>query len=125
MSIDERRLVLVAEEDASIRETLGKFLRLRGFDVVAASTVDEALDTIVLRQPAAAIVELRLADGSGRDVVVSMPSRVPVIIFTAEPSESSQLERLRPRTHLVLKPYSLVMVIELLEEMLARTDALP
>ena len=104
MSKDGCRLVLVAEENASIRDVLEKFLRLRGFDVVTASTVDEALDTILLRQPAAAIVELRLAGGSGRDVVVSMPSRVPVIIFTAEPSESSQLERLRPRTRLVLKP---------------------
>jgi DNA-binding response OmpR family regulator len=115
----------VAEEDTSIRDVLGKFLRLRGFDVVATSTVDEALDAILLRQPAAAIVELRLADGSGRDVVVSMPARVPVIIFTGDPSASSQLERLRPRTELVAKPYSLVMLIEILEEMLARTEALP
>jgi DNA-binding response OmpR family regulator len=122
MPNDGSRLVLIADENASIRDALGKILRLRGFDVIAAATVEDALEAMALHQPAAAIVELKLGGGSGRDVVVSMPSRVPVIIFTSEPGESSHLERLRPRTTLVLKPYSLVMLIEILEQMLARTE---
>ena len=65
----------------------------------------------------AAIVDLRLARGSGRDVVVSMPAGTPVIIFSAS-SESAELERLRPRTRLVQKPYSLTMLVESLKEMI-------
>ena len=67
----------------------------------------------------AAVVDLRLKHGSGRDVVVSVPADVPVIIFSGVPSESAELERLRPRTRLIEKPYSLVLLVETLEEMLA------
>ena len=49
-----------------------------------------------------------------------MPAGTPVIIFSGVPSESAELERLRPRTRLVQKPYSLVMLVESLREMLAK-----
>ena len=72
----------------------------------------------------AAVVDLRLRRGSGRDVVVSTPSEVPVIIFSGVPSESAELERLRPRTRLIEKPYSLVLLVETLEEMLSESQNL-
>ena len=62
---------------------------------------------------------VRVFRESGRDVVVSTPADVPVIIFSGVPSESAELERLRPRTRLIEKPYSLVLLVETLEEMLA------
>jgi DNA-binding response OmpR family regulator len=125
MPIERRRLVLVAEDNDSTRSALERFLRLRGYEVIAARTVDDALDALLVHRPAAVITELVLPGGTGRDIVVSAPPRVPVVMFTARPDESSQLERLRPRTTLVAKPYSLVMLIELLDEMLARAEALP
>jgi hypothetical protein len=72
---------------------------------------------------AAAVVDLRLRRGSGRDVVISTAAEVPVIIFSGVPSESAELERLRPRTRLIEKPYSLVLLVETLEEMLAETSS--
>jgi hypothetical protein len=48
-----------------------------------------------------------------------MPPGTPVIIFSAAPFESAELERLRPRTRVVQKPYSLLLLIEILQEMLA------
>ena len=48
---------------------------------------------------------------------------MPVIIFSGVPSESAELERLRPRTRLIEKPYSLVLLVETLEEMLAESGA--
>ena len=65
------------------------------------------------------MVDLRLRRGSGRDVVIATPADVPVIIFSGVPSESAELERIRPRTRLIEKPYSLVLLVETLEEMLA------
>ena len=50
------------------------------------------------------------------------PPDVPVIIFSGVPSESAELERLRPRTRLIEKPYSLVLLVETLEEMLAESQ---
>ena len=119
MTKDTARLVLVVEDDVSVRRPLVKFLEMHGFSVVTAETADEGLDALRKNRLVAAVVDLRLRRGSGRDVVVSTPADVPVIIFSGVPSESAELERLRPRTRLIEKPYSLVLLVETLEEMLA------
>jgi DNA-binding response OmpR family regulator len=113
-----RPLVLVVEDDGAVRQPLEKFLKLHGFDVVGADTADEALDAINAKHIDAAVVDLRLPQGSGRDVIVSIPPPAPVIIFSAVPGESDGLERLRPGTRMISKPFSLVMLVELLREML-------
>ena len=112
-------LVLLVEDDQGVRRPLEKFLQMHDFKVVTAETADDAINAIHQHRPVAAIVDLRLARGSGRDVVISMPAGTPVIIFSGVPSESAELERLRPRTRLVQKPYSLLMLVESLREMLA------
>ena len=56
----------------------------------------------------------------GRDVIVRMPSAVPVIIFSGMRSASGELERLRPRTRLIEKPASLTWLIDALAEMLRK-----
>jgi len=119
MATSAQYTVLVVEDDQGVRRPLEKFLEMNHFKVVSAETSDDAIDAISRHRPSAAIVDLRLAQGSGRDVVISMPANVPVIIFSGVPSESAELERLRPRTRLVQKPYSLVMLVEALQEMIA------
>ncbi len=117
------RVVLLVEDEPGIRKPLEQFLRMRDYAVVCADTVQDALHLLRLHPPDAAIVDLCLKEGSGRDVVVQIPPKVPVIIFSGMRAESCQLERLRPRTRIVEKPYSLTMLLEQLEEMLARTRA--
>ncbi|HEY7789290.1 MAG TPA: response regulator [Vicinamibacterales bacterium] len=112
------RVVLVVEDDQSVRRPLVKFLELHDFTVMAAETVDEGLEVISQHELAAAIVDLRLRRGSGRDLVNRIHTPVPVIIFSGVPSESGELERLRPNTRLFEKPYSLVHLVAALEEML-------
>jgi DNA-binding response OmpR family regulator len=98
-----------------------KFLQMRQYTVVTAETADEGLDAIRVHKPAAAIVDLRLRRGSGREVVVSAPPEIPVIIFSGLRSESADLETIRPNTRLVEKPYSLVMLMDTLEDMLEQS----
>jgi DNA-binding response OmpR family regulator len=116
-------VVLVVEDDSAVRQPLVKFLQMRQYTVVTAETADEGLDAIRQHHPDAAIIDLRLKRGSGREVVVSMPPEIPVIIFSGLRSESADLEVIRPRTRLVEKPYSLIMLMDTLEDMLeqART----
>jgi len=111
-------LILVVEDEPNLREPLAHLLRLRNYDVMTADTAESALDAMQGRQPDAAIVDLQLKQGSGRDVIARMPSAVPVIIFSGMRSASGQLERLRPRTRLVEKPASLTWLIDELGEML-------
>ena len=118
------RPVLVVEDDVSVRRPLVKFLEMHGFAVVTAETAEEGLDVLKTQRVVAAVVDLRLKRGSGREVVGAAPDDVPVIIFSGVPSESAELERLRPRTRLIEKPYSLVLLVETLEEMLAEPQNL-
>ena len=123
MTKDAARLVLVVEDDHSVRRPLVKFLEMHGFTVVTADTADEGLEALRQHRFQAAVVDLRLKRGSGREVVVSTPPDVAVIIFSGVPSDSAELERLRPRTRLVEKPYSLVLLVETLEEMIAEPSS--
>ena len=116
-------LVLVLEDDLSVRRPLVKFLELHGFSVVTAETADEGLEVLRSQRIAAAVIDLRLRSGSGRDVVASTPANIPVIIFSGLPSQSGELERLRPRTRLIEKPYSIVQLVATLEEMIAKAAA--
>src|SRR5438552_15498901 len=95
MTKDAGRLVLVVEVDLSVRRPLVKFLEMHGFSVATAETADEGVDALKRQEPVAAVVDLRLRRGTGRDVVIAAPAEMPVLIFSGVPSESAELERLR------------------------------
>ena len=113
-----RPLVLVVEDDPGVRGPLEKFLSLNGFDVISAGTVEAAVARLAEQRIAGAVVDLRLDQGSGRDVVLSIPPPTPVIIFSAVPEESGRLEQIRPNTRVILKPFSLLMLVETLRKMI-------
>jgi DNA-binding response OmpR family regulator len=113
--------VLVLEDEVNLREPLAHLLRLRQYNVIAVDTVDAALTAIQTERLDAAIVDLHVREQSGRDVIVRMPPRAPVIIFSGMGASSGDLARLRPRTRLVEKPASLTWLIDSLDEMLQRT----
>jgi two-component system response regulator FixJ len=125
MPNETARVVLVVEDDVSVRRPLVKFLEMHGFAVTTAETADDGLEALKKEKFTAAVVDLRLKRGSGRDVVISAPADIPVIIFSGVPSESAELERVRPKTRLIEKPYSLVLLVETLEEMLLGSAGSP
>ena len=117
-------LILVVEDEATLREPLEHLLRLRDYQVVTADSVESALATLQSHRPDAAIIDLQLRGGSGRDVIVRMPADAPVIIFSGMVAASGQLERLRPWTRLVEKPASLTWLIDALDDMLEKSRRL-
>jgi two-component system response regulator RegA len=61
--------LLVLDDDAPLRTRLGRALEQRGFEVTQAASVAEAVDAVRRHPPAFAVLDLRLEDGSGLDVV--------------------------------------------------------
>lgn len=122
-SYESPPVILVVEDDQAVRTPLVKFLEMRQFTVVTAETADEGLDAIRRHRPDAAVIDLRLKHGTGREVVVSIPPGIPVIIFSGLRSESADLEHIRPLTRLIEKPYSLVMLVDTLQDMLDEARA--
>jgi len=67
--------VLVAEDDAKLREVLARGLRSAGYTVDVAARGDAALDMLLLNRYAAAVVDWRMPVMDGIDVVSTIRSR--------------------------------------------------
>ena len=65
----EDRTCLVLDDDGPFLQRLARALTQRGFLVSAVSSVAEASDIARLNPPAFAVLDLRLEDGSGLDVI--------------------------------------------------------
>lgn len=66
------RSLLVLDDDGPFRTRLSRALAAVGFDVSAASSVAEARALLKQAPPAFAVVDLRLEDGSGLEVVEAL-----------------------------------------------------
>src|SRR3982751_1222426 len=62
------RTLLIADDDAAFRNRIARALELRGFVVTAVGSVAEALAQTA-RPPAFAVLDLRLGDGNGLELV--------------------------------------------------------
>lgn len=71
------KTLLILDDDAPFRNRLGRAMTQRGFIVSAVATVAEALDIARANPPAFAVVDLRLEDGDGLDVVRALHASRP------------------------------------------------
>jgi two-component system response regulator RegA len=71
------RSLLIVEDDRSFLQRLGKALETRGFSVATAESVAEGLARVEQDAPAFAVVDMRLADGNGLDVISALKRRRP------------------------------------------------
>ncbi len=63
------KTVLVLDDDAPLRTRLGRALEQRGFEVALVGSVAEASQSVRDRPPAFAVLDMRLEDGNGLQVV--------------------------------------------------------
>ncbi len=78
--------ILVVDDEQSILETLQMFLEEKGFDVLTADTGEKALFIFEKEQPQIVVLDIRLPDGSGLDVLKSMMEKIfpsKIIMITA------------------------------------------
>lgn len=67
--------LLVVDDDRLFGDRLARALSSRGFTARAATSVAEALEAIKTAPPAFAVVDLRLGDGSGLDVIRALKAK--------------------------------------------------
>jgi two-component system response regulator RegA len=68
----QARTLLVVDDDDAFRNRLVRAMEKRGYDVSAAATVTEAQQLAQELRPEFAVVDLRMPDGSGLDVVQTL-----------------------------------------------------
>ncbi len=74
---DDRSLLIV-DDDKPFAARLARAMESRGFIVEAAGGVAEGLATIAAHPPAFAVIDLRLGDGSGLDVIRALKAARPL-----------------------------------------------
>jgi two-component system response regulator RegA len=71
------RSLLIVEDDKSFLQRLARAMEGRGFAVTTAESVADGLTEVERSAPAFAVVDMRLGDGSGLDVISALKQRRP------------------------------------------------
>jgi two-component system response regulator RegA len=100
--------LLLVDDDEVLRPRLARALRERGYAVREAGTTAAARQAIAETSIGWAVVDLRLPDGSGLDVVREVHAAAPaapIVVLTGYGSISTALEAVRiGATHYLTKP---------------------
>jgi two-component system, response regulator RegA len=76
-TVPSERTLLIVEDDQSFQQRLAKALEQRGFIVTTADSVAAGLLQVETATPAFAVVDMRLGDGNGLDVISALKRRRP------------------------------------------------
>ena len=70
----EDKSLLIVDDDNPFRDRLARAMEKKGFLVSQAEGVEKGIDLIKSKKPAFAVVDLRLGDGNGLEVVKELQS---------------------------------------------------
>jgi two-component system KDP operon response regulator KdpE len=115
--------ILVVDDEPQFLRALQTNLRGAGYDVVTATTAEEALSTAGLHPPEAIILDLLLPDGRGTDVTRELRrwTEAPIILVSAVGDEAEKIEALDAGADdYVTKPFAIGELLARLRAALRR-----
>jgi two-component system, OmpR family, response regulator MprA len=119
--ISDNRTIVVAEDDQSVRNALQKILELEGFKVIAVKDGVAALETILMSEPSAAVIDVMMPFTDGLSVCRELrhrKNRTPILLLTARAEIGDRVAGLDAGADdYLVKPFSV-------DELLARVRAL-
>ncbi|QXX75914.1 Photosynthetic apparatus regulatory protein RegA [Methylovirgula sp. HY1] len=74
---DMDKTLLIVDDDKPFLSRLSRAMETRGFIVTCAGSVAEGLAAIAKEAPAFAVIDMRLADGNGLDVISELKAKRP------------------------------------------------
>jgi len=103
-----RGRILVVEDETYVRESIERILRARGFDVGAASGVEEAMRALARAPVDVVLTDLRMPEGGGLEMVrraIAVDPQIPVVVLTGHGTVASAVECMKSgATDYLLKP---------------------
>lgn len=119
-----RTSILVVDDDAAIRRTLSKILEKEGYLVETVESGGKAIEASNERLFNAALIDIRLLDMEGTDLLEKLKKTVPKmvkIIVTGYPSLQNAIEAVNKGADgYVLKPFDVGKLLALIEKHLKR-----
>jgi len=120
---DVNSLVLVVDDDESMRQSLIDVLATAGIRALGCGRTDDALELQSLHRPAVVVVDYRLPDGSGIDLAVALKERdpeVPVLLLTGHASLDSAIAAVGQLDAYLMKPVAPQTFLKTTQNALAR-----
>jgi CheY-like chemotaxis protein len=124
---DVRPVVLVMDDEPSIRQAAHRFLHNSGYECVEAENVDAALKLLRETTVVAAMLDMRLPDGrTGIDVLMNLRSRpefgdIPVLIVTGSVlSEAEVASIAKQKGFVFFKPEGFSTIVNFLDRLTGR-----
>lgn len=107
----KNKLILVADDDQSIRSLLRSFLESEGFRTVEAKSGRDVVPTITKHRPDVVVMDVRMPGMTGLDVLDQMKHLhidIPVLMMTAYGSSNVAIEAIQRGAYdYVTKPFEL------------------
>lgn len=116
-------VILVVDDDDSMRASTLRLLIARGYSAFAASSADDALQQATALTPDVILMDLHLRNGSGLEAAREIKERpplahIPIIALTATPPEWD--EKLQLFAAVLVKPCPTAQILDALDAVLRR-----
>src|SRR6476646_2226771 len=125
-SAETRPRVVVAEDDRSVRESLVLALGLEGYEVEAVGDGEQALETVLAREPDAVVLDVMMPYLDGLTVcrrLRARGSKVPILMLTARHEVADRVSGLDAGADdYLVKPFALDELSARLRALLRRTS---
>lgn len=119
--------VLVVDDEPHFLTVLSHVLRLKGYQPLLAASGREALDMAAAGKPWVALIDLKLADMSGFEVMRTIKQRNPeveCIVVTGFASQSSAIEAINLGAYsYVQKPYDMEHLLVTIQRAVEKREA--
>jgi two-component system OmpR family response regulator len=127
--VDDRRRVMIIDDDDGIREMLQSALTFAGFRVTCATDGPTALELLTTRGTDAIVLDVMMPGVDGFEVVQLLRHRgnsVPVLFLSARDTVQDRVKGLQlGGDDYLTKPFSIVEVVARLESLLRRSQVRP
>ena len=116
VSMSQRPVILVVDDDAPILLLMRNLLREFGFEPVAAGSGEQAIAEARKRTPDLILLDRNMPGMTGDEVLRALRSHdalsaVPILIVSGEPLGPDEVKRLGATGH-VLKPFDVPSLVE-------------
>jgi PAS domain S-box-containing protein len=125
--VDSTATILIADDDPQLRKTLSDILRAKGYAPSAVARGRTALDRVKKKTPAVALIDLRLQDMDGLEVIKEIKEQSPdteSIVLTGYASQESAIEAVNLGAYSYLqKPYDMEQLLLTIHRALEKGEA--
>jgi two-component system, OmpR family, response regulator ResD len=123
----QQRRVLIVDDEETVREVVGQYLELEGFQILQASNGPEALHLAEKKPPDLVILDITLPGMDGLEICrrLRAVSAVPILMLTAHAEDAEKLEGFRAGADdYITKPFNPRELVVRVQAIMRRVEAL-